>query len=107
MTLRQERFCWEYLLAFANGAEAARRAGYKPRWARCQASRLLRRRDVQELLRRIRAELSHPCCLVCGQPLLDSGYGLKIPGEWLRVKPILESWNRAMWHMVEKGEIDP
>jgi len=107
MTLRQERFCWAYLVAFANGAEGARQAGYKPRWARCQASRLLRRRDVQELLRRIRAELSHPRCLVCGQPLLDSGYSQWSHGEWLHVKPILESWNRAMWYMVEKGEIDP
>lgn len=107
MTLRQERFCWAYLsTAMAVGAEAARQAGYRHRWARCQASRLLRRRDVQVFLRRIRDLTSHPRCLACGQPLMDSGHSLKVDGELGSLEPILESWNRAVqWMSTDRAKV--
>jgi len=105
MTMRQVNFCWAYLSrAVCVGAVAARMAGYKPRWARCQASRLLRRRDVQDFLRYIREETSHPSCLACGQPLRDSGYGLRVSGEFWHLERVLDSWNLARWRMEANGE---
>jgi hypothetical protein len=100
MTIRQERFCWAYVsTAFAVGALAARQAGYRHRWARCQASRLLRRHDVQAFLKHIRGLTSHPRCLACGQPLMDSGHSLRFPDEFRNLEPILQSWNQAMQWM--------
>jgi phage terminase small subunit len=100
MTFRQEMFCWAYLECFCVGAEAARRIGYKPRWARCQASRVLRRKDVQAYLKHIRDLTSHPRCLACGQPLMEyTGHSVRVKVEMTRVRPILEAWQRAMWRM--------
>jgi hypothetical protein len=104
VTLRQERFCWAYVsTAFAVGAVAARQAGYRHRWARCQASRLLRRHDVQAFLKHIRGLTAHPRCLICGQPLMDSGHGLDVGREFRNLEPILESWSKAMQWMSTKS----
>ena len=104
MTFRQEMFCWAYLETFCNGAAAARKIGYKPRWARCQASRVLRRQDVQAFLQHIRDLTSHPRCLACDQPLLDSGYGLETGRDFRPLERILDSWERARWSMEASGE---
>ena len=53
LTLKQQRFCEEYLLDL-NGAQAAIRAGYKPKAAKEQASRLLTKANVQEYLQSLR-----------------------------------------------------
>jgi hypothetical protein len=46
LSIRHQLFIKNYILSWANGAEAARRSGYKPAWAKQAAYRLLRRRDI-------------------------------------------------------------
>ena len=50
LTERQKRFC-DYYLECGNATEAARRAGYKAKTARVQASRLLAKANISEYLR--------------------------------------------------------
>lgn len=56
LTLREARFAIEYVVN-ENGADAARKAGYSPRSAREQASRLLTRVNVQAAVAHARDEL--------------------------------------------------
>ena len=46
LSYRHRLFIENYILSWANGAEAARRSGYAPAWAKQAAYRLLRRRDI-------------------------------------------------------------
>ena len=52
---KMQRFC-ELYVAYANGAKAAREAGYSERSARAQASALLTREDVQAEILRLQRE---------------------------------------------------
>lgn len=61
LTQRQEAFCQAYIL-FPNGATAARTAGYAPKSARSQASRLLARPAVAARLRSLRREMVDSNC---------------------------------------------
>lgn len=47
MTTRQKKFCDEYILANGNGAEAARRAGYKARSANGTGAKLLANAEIR------------------------------------------------------------
>lgn len=49
MTRRQERFVEEYLVDF-NGAAAARRAGYEPKYAGKRASLLLKEPEIRQVV---------------------------------------------------------
>ncbi len=57
LNLRQEHFCREYVLD-PNGARAAVKAGYEPRSAHVQASRLLRNDKVQTRIGDLRADIA-------------------------------------------------
>jgi len=54
---RHERFCQEYIVDL-NGKKAGIRAGYSPRTAESQASRLLSNDKVQERIAELQAERS-------------------------------------------------
>jgi phage terminase small subunit len=56
LTHKQRRFIEEFLVDF-NGTKAAIRAGYSPKTARFQASRMLANVDIQESLLQRRQEL--------------------------------------------------
>lgn len=60
--MRAELFAYEYAIDL-NGEQAAIRAGYSPKTARVQASRLLTRANVQEILAKLKekqlGKLSH------------------------------------------------
>ena len=62
LTIRQARFVEEYLVC-GSGAEAARRAGYRPRAARQQASRLLTKANIRGEIDRKRAEIAEVATL--------------------------------------------
>lgn len=55
LTLRQEKFCREYLVDL-NATQAAIRAGYSEKTAAYQASRLLRNVKVLEYIKKLRGE---------------------------------------------------
>jgi phage terminase small subunit len=57
LTEKQKRFCDEYMIDM-NGKQAAIRAGYTPKTAESQASRLLRNAKVQEYLTELRSKVS-------------------------------------------------
>lgn len=48
MTIKQEKFCDEYILNGGNSAAAARAAGYAAESARVTGSRLINRQDVRQ-----------------------------------------------------------
>ena len=54
-TIRREKFVAEYLVS-GNGAQAATAAGYSPRSARQQASRLLTKASISIAIEQKRAE---------------------------------------------------
>lgn len=58
---RQERFCRAYL-AFPNATHAAKSAGYNPRSAAMQGSRLLTRPDVRARLRAMQSDVAERTC---------------------------------------------
>jgi phage terminase small subunit len=57
MPEKWKRFCEEYIIDL-NGKQAAIRAGYSPKTAESQASRLLRNAKVQEYLSHLREKVS-------------------------------------------------
>lgn len=58
LTLKQERFCYEYLTNGLNGTEAAIKAGYTPRSAKVTASRLLTNANVESKINQTRKEVA-------------------------------------------------
>ncbi len=58
LTPRQERFCHEFV-HWAQGAVAAREAGYAAKWSRKQGSRLLATERIRARIREIQAQLAH------------------------------------------------
>ena len=61
LTARQERFCRAFV-DLANGAYAAREAGYAPGSARQQGNRLLKDRRVRSRIADIQAETAEESC---------------------------------------------
>ena len=57
LTPRQERFCHEFV-NWAQGAVAAREAGYQAKWSRKQGSRLLATERIRARIREIQAQLA-------------------------------------------------
>ncbi len=57
LTPRQERFCHEFV-NWAQGAVAAREAGYQAKWSRKQGSRLLATARIRARIREIQAQLA-------------------------------------------------
>lgn len=57
LTPRQERFCHAFV-HYANGAHAAREAGYRPKWAKCRASWLLKTERIRTRVQDIQAGLA-------------------------------------------------
>ena len=57
LTPRQERFCHEFV-NWAQGAVAAREAGYQAKWSRKQGSRLLATARIRARIRDIQAQLA-------------------------------------------------
>ncbi len=57
LTPRQERFCHEFV-HYAQGAVAAREAGYAAKWSRKQGSRLLATERIRARIREIQAGLA-------------------------------------------------
>jgi hypothetical protein len=51
LSIRHQNFITQYILCLCNGAMAARKAGYSPRWAKQAAYRLLRRADTIAAMR--------------------------------------------------------
>ena len=57
LTPRQERFCHEFV-NWAQGAVAAREAGYQAKWSRKQGSRLLATERIRARIREIQVQLA-------------------------------------------------
>lgn len=57
LTPKEERFCYEYCIDL-NATQAAIRAGYSPKTARSAGSRLLTFVDVQDRIKKMKANLS-------------------------------------------------
>jgi Terminase small subunit len=70
LTPKQEMFCRQYVVDF-NGQQAAIRAGYSPRTARSQASRLLTYANVQRRITELRDELHEKLDKTAGDVLAE------------------------------------
>ena len=62
ITMKEERFCLEYVTDY-NGAAAARRAGYAEKSAAKQACRLLSRPEVMAYIRALQKEQRERLCV--------------------------------------------
>lgn len=62
LTSQQEQFCLEYI-ATRNGTDAAIKAGYSPKTARQQASRLLSMPAVRERIIKLEDQMAERLCL--------------------------------------------
>lgn len=57
MNAKRKRFCEEYIKDL-NGTDAAIRAGYKQKSARCQASQILALKDCQEYIQKLQSNIA-------------------------------------------------
>lgn len=57
LPIKQQRFCDEYLIDL-NATQAAIRAGYSPRTANEQASRMLAKANIQEYIQELRQKIA-------------------------------------------------
>ena len=113
-TIRREKFVAEYLVS-GNGAQAATAAGYSPRSARQQASRLLTKASISIAIEQKRAEarrisgVSVPAAVVRG--LLEAVEQAKLRADaraqiqaWTEIAKILGFYPQKK---KSKSEIDP
>ncbi len=70
LTPKQKRFCVEYIVDF-DGTKAAVRAGYSPKTAAAQASRLLKNVNVQIEIKRLIAKIDEKCEIKTEELLSD------------------------------------
>ncbi len=81
---RQESFCQFYIL-YANATRAAIRAGYAPRTARKQGSRLLHDKRVLARITELRADIAKQHCADADQLMakLEAIFGQAVEGhQW-------------------------
>jgi phage terminase small subunit len=70
LTIREQRFCEEYLTDL-NASEAAKRAGYSPKGASAAGARLLGRVRVGDRIQELRAEQSRRTLVTADRVILE------------------------------------
>jgi phage terminase small subunit len=70
LTVRQARFCTEYIVDL-NGEKAATRAGYSPKTAKSQASRLLTKANAKAEIARLQAKRSERTEITAERVLIE------------------------------------
>lgn len=96
---KQKLFCREYVKDY-NGTQAAIRAGYSPKTASVQASRLLKKSDILELIRKNQQEVLNSTCL-SEEKLINKLQD--ILDRCMTATPVKE-WDYSEHEYIEKGE---
>lgn len=99
ITMKEERFCLEYVTDY-NGAAAARRAGYAEKSAAKQACRLLSRPEIMERVRALQKEQRERLCVSSDMVVIKARELLDI---CMAATPVLE-WDYGEHKMVPSGE---
>lgn len=97
---QQERFCREYVLNGGKQKEAAISAGYSPKTASAQASRLLTNVNILSRIHAIQIEELKKLSVTPESVIMKF---LEIYDRCMQAKPVME-WDYSEHKMVETGE---